>query len=83
MTGAAPRLASRPIANGENGDVVEIANSAAVGRASPKDATGKRAQAAVSPVGDGLVPLTAMAASQWRALTECAVEPNGYHLPDW
>ncbi len=63
--------------------MVEIANSAAVGRASPKDATGKRAQAAAAPDGGGLVPLTAVATSQWRSLAERAVEPNGYHLPDW
>jgi CelD/BcsL family acetyltransferase involved in cellulose biosynthesis len=56
-------------------DVVEIADSAVVRRASPKDAIGKRAQA--------LAPLTAVAASQWRALADRAIEPNGYYLPDW
>jgi CelD/BcsL family acetyltransferase involved in cellulose biosynthesis len=56
-------------------DVVEIADSAVVRRASPKDAIGKRAQA--------LAPLTSVAASQWRALADRAVEPNGYYLPDW
>jgi len=56
-------------------DVVEIADSAVVRRASPKDAIDKRAQA--------LAPLTAVAASQWRALADRAVEPNGYYLPDW
>jgi CelD/BcsL family acetyltransferase involved in cellulose biosynthesis len=55
--------------------VVEIADSAVVRRASPKDAIGKRPQA--------LAPLTAVAASQWRALADRAVEPNGYYLPDW
>jgi hypothetical protein len=60
--------------------VVEIANSAMVGRASMQDAVGTRP---VSPDGDALAPLTAIAASPWRALAECAVEPNGYHLPDW
>jgi CelD/BcsL family acetyltransferase involved in cellulose biosynthesis len=63
--------------------VVEIANSAAVGRASVKDTIGKRPQAAASPDGKALAPLTAVAASQWRALVERAVEPNGYYLPDW
>jgi CelD/BcsL family acetyltransferase involved in cellulose biosynthesis len=62
--------------------VVEIANSAEVGRASMKDAVGTRAPAA-SPDGDALAALTTVAASGWRALAECAVEPNGYHLPDW
>ena len=56
-------------------DVVEIADSAVVRRASPKDAIGKRAQT--------LAPLTGVAASQWRALADRAVEPNGYYLPDW
>jgi CelD/BcsL family acetyltransferase involved in cellulose biosynthesis len=53
-----------------------------VGRASMKDAVGKRAPAA-SPDGDALAPLTAVGASAWRALAESAVEPNGYNLPDW
>jgi CelD/BcsL family acetyltransferase involved in cellulose biosynthesis len=62
--------------------VVEIANSAVVGRASVKDAVGMRAHAA-SPDGDAFAPLTAVAASEWRALAERAIEPNGYNLPDW
>jgi CelD/BcsL family acetyltransferase involved in cellulose biosynthesis len=67
-----------------NGDVVEIANSAAVGRASVKNAGGKRLQAAAaSPDGNAFAPLTAVAANQWQALAERAVEPNGYNLPDW
>jgi CelD/BcsL family acetyltransferase involved in cellulose biosynthesis len=67
-----------------NGDVVEIANSAVARSASVKDVIGKRPQAAAaSPVGDGFAPLAAVAASQWRALAERAVEPNGYYLPDW
>ena len=64
--------------------MVEIANSAAVGRASLKDAIGKRLPAAVaSPDSDAFAPLTAVAASQWRALAQRAIEPNGYNLPDW
>jgi CelD/BcsL family acetyltransferase involved in cellulose biosynthesis len=62
--------------------VVEIVNSTLVGRASVKDATGKR-PAAASAGGSGFVRLTAVAAGQWRALAERAVEPNGYYLPDW
>ena len=66
-----------------NGDVVEIADTAVV-RASVKDVIGKRAEGgAASPDGDAFAPLTAVAASQWRALAEHAVEPNGYYLPDW
>ncbi|MFZ2159945.1 MAG: GNAT family N-acetyltransferase [Bradyrhizobium sp.] len=46
--------------------------------------SGKRPPAeAASRGGDGLAPLTAVAASQWRALAERANEPNGYYLPDW
>jgi CelD/BcsL family acetyltransferase involved in cellulose biosynthesis len=79
-----PTEAPRPAANGENGDVVEIANSAVGRGASVKDAIGERPQAnATSPEGDALAPLTAMAASQWQALAERAIEPNGYYLPDW
>jgi CelD/BcsL family acetyltransferase involved in cellulose biosynthesis len=76
----APRDRSRT----GNGDVVEIANSATVGRASPRDAIGRRLQTAVaSPDGGAFAPLTAVAANQWQALAERAVEPNGYNLPDW
>jgi len=65
--------------------VVEIANSAVVGRTSvKKDAVGKRPQAdAASPDSDAFAPLTAVAAIRWRELAERAIEPNGYHLPDW
>jgi Acetyltransferase (GNAT) domain len=31
----------------------------------------------------GLTPLASVAVDQWRALTDRAVEPNGYYLPDW
>jgi hypothetical protein len=54
-----------------------------VHRASMTDAVGKRPHSAASPDGDGLIPLTAVAASGWRALAERASEPNGYYLPDW
>jgi CelD/BcsL family acetyltransferase involved in cellulose biosynthesis len=64
--------------------VVEIADTAAVGRAPVKDAAGKRAHmAAALPPGDAFAPLTTVAASQWRALAERACEPNGYYLPEW
>jgi CelD/BcsL family acetyltransferase involved in cellulose biosynthesis len=49
-----------------------------------KNAAGPRPLAgAASPDGDAFAPLAAVAASQWRALSERAVEPNGYYLPDW
>ncbi|MGZ3323633.1 MAG: GNAT family N-acetyltransferase [Xanthobacteraceae bacterium] len=50
--------------------MVEIADRAAVGRASLNDAAGLR-------------PLTAVALSQWRRLSEHAIEPNAYYLPAW
>jgi CelD/BcsL family acetyltransferase involved in cellulose biosynthesis len=68
----------------ENGDVVEIANSAAAGRASMQVTGAERLQAALAAAeGAGFGPLAALAISQWRALAERAVEPNGYYLPDW
>jgi CelD/BcsL family acetyltransferase involved in cellulose biosynthesis len=60
--------------------VVQIANSAMVGRASVNDAVGKRT---ASSDADAFAPLTAVAAKPWRELAERAVEPNGYYLPDW
>jgi len=64
--------------------VVEIANSAVDRRGSVNDVIGKRPQGgAASPDGDAFAPLTALAAGQWRRLAERALEPNGYHLPDW
>jgi hypothetical protein len=65
--------------------VVEIANSAAVGRTSLKrDVVGMRPPAeAAWPDGDAFTALTAITASRWRELAERAVEPNGYYLPGW
>ncbi|MBU6462257.1 MAG: GNAT family N-acetyltransferase [Bradyrhizobium sp.] len=60
--------------------MAEIADRALVRRASIKDATDARALfGATSP----LVPLTSIAADQWRQLSEAACEPNGYYLPGW
>jgi CelD/BcsL family acetyltransferase involved in cellulose biosynthesis len=50
--------------------VIEIADRAAVGRASVGDAA-------------GLHLLTSIPLGQWRALAERALEPNGYFLPSW
>ena len=69
------------IANGENGEVAEIAEPAGVRRASLRDATPARAPTARPAA--ALTPLADISASQWRALSERAVEPNGYYLPDW
>jgi CelD/BcsL family acetyltransferase involved in cellulose biosynthesis len=65
--------------------VVEIANSAAVGRTSlQRDVVDMCPPAeAASPDGEAFTALTAIAASRWRELAERAVEPNGYYLPGW
>ena len=44
------------------------------------DATAARTPGADT---DALVPLTAIGASHWRGLSERAIEPNGYYLPEW
>jgi CelD/BcsL family acetyltransferase involved in cellulose biosynthesis len=63
--------------------VVEIADRAVIGRASVNDAAGASARAATPPAADAFLPLAAVTTSQWRALAERAVEPNGYYLPGW
>ncbi len=64
--------------------MVEIANSAAVRRASVNDRIGRRPPAAAAlPRGETFAPLTSVAVSRWRALAERANEPNGYYLPGW
>ena len=65
------------------GDVVEIANSAVVHRTAVNDVIAKHAQATALLGGKACAPLTTVAASQWRALAERAIEPNGYYLADW
>lgn len=63
--------------------MAEITEHAMVGRAALQDAAGLRAQAGASVGGAALVPLTAVDVKGWRALSERAVEPNGYYLPGW
>jgi CelD/BcsL family acetyltransferase involved in cellulose biosynthesis len=60
--------------------VADIAEPATVRRASMQDATAARALAA-DP--DALLPLTSITTNHWRALSERAIEPNGYYLPEW
>jgi CelD/BcsL family acetyltransferase involved in cellulose biosynthesis len=52
-------------------------------RASIADARAPRAPAMASFSGASFVPLDALDVAQWRALSERAVEPNGYYLAEW
>ena len=64
--------------------MVEIANSAGVRRALPKDSIGTRPPAGTaSRASDALALLAEIAEGQWRGLSERAIEPNGYYLPGW
>jgi len=56
--------------------VVDIADTSTVRRASGMDANAPGNSAA-------LTPLAGVSASQWRALSLRAAEPNGYYLPEW
>ena len=62
--------------------MAEIADRATIRRASIKDATNTLAPGAAASRRP-LVPLTSIAADQWRRLSEAAGEPNGYYLPGW
>lgn len=53
--------------------MADIAQQAAINRASARNAGAARAR----------VPLTAIDPGQWRALAQRAIEPNGYYLPAW
>jgi CelD/BcsL family acetyltransferase involved in cellulose biosynthesis len=61
--------------------VAEIAESAGVRRASIGYAD--RAFAPAATAAGALTPLADVSAPAWRALSERAVEPNGYYLPEW
>jgi len=68
----------------EKRDVADMTDTAIVHRASTNDAGRSRAQAEVAATGSAaLTQLTAIAADQWQDLSERAIEPNGYYLPDW
>ena len=61
--------------------MAEIAESAGVRRASIGDAT--RTRALTTSAGGALTPLADIPVPSWRALSERAIEPNGYYLPEW
>src|SRR5690242_17108062 len=69
-------------------DVPEIADIVEVRRASNSDATTARAPnqapGVAPPAFEGaLTALTAINVGDWRALSQRAIESNGYYLPDW
>jgi CelD/BcsL family acetyltransferase involved in cellulose biosynthesis len=64
--------------------VADIIESALEARASREDATAAPARSGAAPRWDGaLVPLVGLDQSEWRQLSETAMEPNAYYLPDW
>jgi CelD/BcsL family acetyltransferase involved in cellulose biosynthesis len=60
------------------GEVADIAGTTTVRHASSKDA-----DAHAPGSGGALKPLAGISATQWRALSMRAAEPNGYYLPEW
>jgi CelD/BcsL family acetyltransferase involved in cellulose biosynthesis len=58
--------------------VADIADTSTVRHASSKDA-----DAHAPGSGGALTPLAGISATQWRALSMRAAEPNGYYLPEW
>ncbi len=64
--------------------MADIVDLTVVRRASSRDATVSRASTDLAPLRKpALLPLTSLDIGDWRALTERAIEPNGYYLPDW
>jgi CelD/BcsL family acetyltransferase involved in cellulose biosynthesis len=61
--------------------VVDIAHRAAINPASANDAASPRARHLADST--PLVPITAIEPAQWQALSDRAIEPNGYYLPGW
>lgn len=57
--------------------MADIADTSTVHRASVTDANAR------AKAGAALTPLAGVSASQWRALSDRAAEPNGYYLPEW
>jgi CelD/BcsL family acetyltransferase involved in cellulose biosynthesis len=63
--------------------VAEIVELAMVRRASTGDAAVSHARTEAAMPSPTLVPLAAVDIGDWRALSERAIEPNGYYLPEW
>jgi CelD/BcsL family acetyltransferase involved in cellulose biosynthesis len=58
--------------------VADIADTSTIRHASSKDANARAPGS-----GGALTPLAGVSATQWRALSMRAAEPNGYYLPEW
>ncbi|WP_213246076.1 GNAT family N-acetyltransferase [Bradyrhizobium sp. sBnM-33] len=58
--------------------MADITDTSTVRRASSNEINAR-----APDIGEALTPLTGVSATQWRALTEGAAEPNGYYLPEW
>jgi CelD/BcsL family acetyltransferase involved in cellulose biosynthesis len=64
--------------------VADIVDLTVMRRASSRDATAARARTNAPPLREpALLPLASLDIDDWRGLTERAIEPNGYYLPDW
>jgi len=65
-------------------DARRASNSDATAARAPNQASGEQASGAARPAREGaLTPLTAVNVGDWRALSQRAIESNGYYLPDW
>jgi hypothetical protein len=66
--------------------VAELADITDLSRPPARDGADKRAPSARAPSdlpAEGFTALTSVPVAAWRALTERAIEPNGYYLPAW
>lgn len=59
--------------------MAEFVDRGMIGRASVSDAAAKHARSVVPT----RLPIEAAAGDAWLALSETAIEPNGYYLPAW
>lgn len=66
-------------------DVVEIANAAQAAARREMDFVRAPASETHRPAPDNatLAPLDTIAAERWRLLSDHAIEPNGFYLPEW
>jgi CelD/BcsL family acetyltransferase involved in cellulose biosynthesis len=63
--------------------VAEIVDLAGVRLKSGSDAAVARGRLEITAPSPPLIPLATVDIGGWRGLSERAIEPNGYYLPDW